>query len=178
MSGFTFRGIHSSKFGICTQDQSRVLIPPRREGRVTIPGRSGYYDGILNTVYDERVEEVVCGFVKPAGMTIPEACREIAYWLSGTGRLVYDKEPDKSYTATLSGAPPMEQHLHYGRFTLTWSCNPPFAYGRRVALPIRTGRNVVRYQGTAETPCIILLQNNSSWNIQNLRITAVKRSRK
>jgi len=178
MSGFTFRGIHSSRFGICTQDQSRALIPPRREGRLTIPGRSGYYDGILSTVYDERVEEILCGFVKPKDMTIPEACREIAYWLSGTGRLIYDKEPDKAYQARLSGAPPMEQHLHYGQFTLTWSCNPPFAVGRTVTLPIQTGRNAVQYRGTAEAPCVILLRNNSSWNIQNLRITAVKRRRK
>ena len=31
--------------------------------------------------------------------------------------------------ASLSGAPPMAQHLKYGEFTLTWSCNPPFALG-------------------------------------------------
>ena len=45
MSGFTFRGRHSSLFGIHTVDQARVILPPRREGRIAIPGRSGYYDG-------------------------------------------------------------------------------------------------------------------------------------
>ena len=35
MSGFSFKGVHSSKFGIYTQDQSRTLIPPKREGKIT-----------------------------------------------------------------------------------------------------------------------------------------------
>lgn len=46
MSGFSFKGVHSSKFGIYTQDQSRTLLPPKREGKITIPGRSGYYDDV------------------------------------------------------------------------------------------------------------------------------------
>jgi hypothetical protein len=33
MSGFSFRGVHSSKFGIYTQDTSRIILPPRREGK-------------------------------------------------------------------------------------------------------------------------------------------------
>lgn len=36
MSGFSFRGVHSSKFGIYTQDTSRIILPPRREGKVVI----------------------------------------------------------------------------------------------------------------------------------------------
>lgn len=53
MSGFSFKGVHSSKFGIYTQDQSRTLLPPKREGKITIPGRSGYYDDV-GAVYNER----------------------------------------------------------------------------------------------------------------------------
>ena len=85
MSGFSFKGVHSSKFGIYTQDQSRTLLPPKREGKITIPGRSGYYDDV-GAVYNERAESVLCSFVCPEGKTVPEVCREIAYWLSGSGR--------------------------------------------------------------------------------------------
>lgn len=176
MSGFSFRGVHSSKFGIYTQDQSRVILPPRREGKVTIPGRSGYYDGVAGSVYDERAESILCSFVCPKGKTVPEVCREIAYWLSGTGRLIYDKEPDKYYTARISGGPPMAQHLHYGEFTLTWSYNPPFAFGKTVTQEITSGENVIDYQGTAETPCVIVLRNTSETDIANISITAIKRS--
>lgn len=175
MSGFTFRGKHSSVFGIHTVDQARTISPPRREGRITIPGRSGYYDGVSGGVYDERQEVILCAFACPKGRTVPEVCREIAYWLSGAGPLVYDKEPDKYYTARLSGAPPMAQHLKYGEFTLTWSCNPPFAFGRTVSVPIRKGKNAIDYAGTAPTPCVIVLRNVSQSSTANITITAIKR---
>lgn len=175
MSGFTFRGKHSSQFGIHTVDQSRVILPPRREGRIAIPGRSGYYDGVSGDVYDERQEAVLCAFACPKGRSVPELCREIAYWLSGSGRLSYDKEPDKYYTARLSGAPPMAQHLKYGEFTLTWSCNPPFAFGKTVSAPIRKGENAVAYAGTAPTPCVIVLRSVSQSGAANITITAIKR---
>lgn len=176
MSGFTFKGVHSNTFGIYTQDQGRVILPPRREGRITIPGRSGYYDGAAGNVYDERVESILCSFKCPAGKTVAEMCREIAYWLSGVGRLSYGKEPDKYYLAHISGSPPTEQHLKYGTFDLTWSCNPPFAYGRTVTQPIASGENRVEYRGTAETPCVIVLRNLSTINAKTVTITAIKRS--
>ena len=176
MSGFTFRGVHSSTFGIHTQDQDRALSPPLREERITIPGRSGYYDGVPRAVYGEREESLLCAFKCPPGHTVPEVCREIAWWLSGRGRLVYDKEPDKHYLARLTGAPPMEQHLKHGQFTLTWSCNPPFALGRTVTAPLALGANRVEYRGTAETPCLIVLRNLSQTEVQTVTITAVKRS--
>ena len=175
MSGFTFRGRHSSLFGIHPVDQARVILPPRREGRIAIPGRSGYYDGVPGGVYDERQESILCAFTRPGDRTVAEVCREIAYWLSGTGRLVYDKEPDKYYTARLSGAPPMAQHLKYGEFTLTWSCNPPFAFGRTVSQAIQKGENAAAYAGTAPTPCVIVLRNVSAASAANITITAVKR---
>ena len=116
MSGFSFRGVHSSAFGIYTQDTGRIIIPPRRDGKVVIPGRSGYYNGTVGNVYDERAETIHCSFKCPSGKTVPEVCREIAYWLSGIGRLIYDKEPDKYYTAHISGGPPMAQHHEQGAF--------------------------------------------------------------
>ncbi len=97
MSGFSFHGVHSSTFGIYTQDQARTILPARREGKITIPGRSGSYEGVRGNVYDERLETILCAFKCPAGKTVPEICREIAYWLSGSGRLSYDKEPDKHW---------------------------------------------------------------------------------
>ncbi len=175
MSGFTFRGVHSKTFGIYTQDQSRTILPPRRESRVVIPGRSGYYDEAVPGVYDEREESILCGFKCPQGKTVPEVCREVAYWLAGSGRLSYDKEPDKYYTAQITGGPPMEQHLKYGSFTLTWCCNPPFALGRTVTMAIRSGENPIAYRGTAETPCVIVLRNPSGGSVRDVTITAIKR---
>lgn len=176
MSGFTFRGVHSSVFGICSQDQSRSILPPGREEKIVIPGRSGYYGGGGPGVYDERVENLHCSFKCPSGKTVPEMCREIAYWLSGEGRLIYDKEPDKHYNARLTGAPPMEQHLKWGSFDLAWTCNPPFALGRTVTQPLAMGSNPMAYRGTAPAPCLIVLRNLSQTDASTITITAVKRS--
>ena len=136
MSGFTFRGVHSSVYGICTQDQERAILPPGRDERIVIPGRSGYYDGPPG-VYDERVEGLHCAF----------KC-----------------------------SPPMEQHLKWGSFDLTWSCNPPFALGRTVTQPLTMGANPIAYRGTAPAPCLIVLRNLSQTSASTVTITAVKRS--
>ena len=47
-----------------------------RQGVSAVPGVRG-------NVYDERLETILCAFKCPAGKTVPEICREIAYWLSG-----------------------------------------------------------------------------------------------
>jgi len=80
-----------------------------------------------------------------------------------------------SYNARITGAPPMAQHLKHGEFTITWSYNPPFAFGRTVSVPLHSGRNDIRYEGTAETPCVIVLRNVSASSAANITITAVKR---
>ena len=69
----------------------------------------------------------------------------------------------------------MAQHLKHGEFTITWAYNPPFAFGRTVSVPIHSGRNDIRYEGTAETPCVIVLRNVSAASAANVTITAVKR---
>lgn len=176
MSGFSFRGVHSSKFGIYTQDTDRIILPPRREERIVIPGRSGYYDGVAGNIYDERTETIHCAFKCPSGRSVPEICREIAYWLSGIGRLTYDKEPDKYYMACISGGPPMAQHLKYGEFDLTWSYNLPFAFGPVITAPLVMGPNHLAYRGTVPAPCLIVLRNLSDTDVQTVTITAVKRS--
>lgn len=103
-------------------------------------------------------------------------CREIAYWLSGSGRLIFDREPDQVLSRQIVGRAAMSQHLKYGEFTITWSYNPPFAFGKTITEPLKNGENVIDYQGTAEAPCVIVLRNTSETDISNVTITAIKRS--
>ena len=70
----------------------------------------------------------------------------------------------------------MSQHLKYGEFTITWSYNPPCAFGKTITEPLKNGENVIDYQGTAEAPCVIVLRNTSETDISNVTITAIKRS--
>ena len=58
-----------------------------------------------------------------------ENAREVADWLSGTGELIFDDEPDKYYMATIYEYIGIEQ-LHllpYGGSEVTFECEP-FAY--------------------------------------------------
>ena len=176
MSGFSSGASIVANSGFIHRTRAGSFLPPRREGKVVIPGRSGYYDGVAGMSTTSGPRLFIVRSNARAGKTVPEVCREIAYWLSGTGRLVYDKEPDKYYTARISGGPPMAQHLKYGEFDLTWNYNPPFALGRTVTQPIASGENLVDYQGTAETPCIIVLRNLSDADVLTVTITAIKRS--
>lgn len=86
-------------------------------------------------------------------------------------------EPDKYYMAELYDPGEVQDYFMESArdFELNFTCEP-FAYGASVQVPIHGGRNVVKYAGTAETPCTIILRNTSNRNIQNIKITAVKRS--
>ena len=124
------------------------LLPPKRARKITIPGRSGSYDfGAKN--WEERTLRMTCTLTH---QVTKAEFREIIYALSKKARLRLWNEPDKYYIAE------------------------PFAYGPTITTPLENGRNKIAYQGTAETPCMIVLRNVSSSNVQNITITATKRS--
>ena len=59
-------------------------------------------------VYNERAESVLCSFVCPEGKTVPEVCREIAYWLSGSGLSLIH-----IFAAEVYGCTVEEKKVHY-----------------------------------------------------------------
>lgn len=149
-----------------------VLLPPKRSRKLTIPGRSGSYDfGAKN--WEDRTLRISCMLLRQ--MTKAEF-REIVYLLSKKNRLHLWNEPDKYYIAELYESPEVQDYyLEAAReFELAFTCEP-FAYGDRATAPIKSGRNVVNYKGTAEAPCMIVLRNVSTSNVANITITAIKR---
>lgn len=103
MVGFTFCGRHSVKdFGICM----RFRDQPQ--------GASGASGGSIHTV--------ACR-IAPDRPPVPGRRREdILRWLSQTGTLVFDDEPDRPYTAAVSGIAAPEQGLGDGVFSLVFAC--------------------------------------------------------
>lgn len=151
---------------------SDTFLPPKRERKITIPGRSGSYDYGSNA-WDERMLRLECTLMRQ--ITKAEF-REIVYLLSGKNRLRLWNEPDKYYVAELYDS---EEVMDYyaesmREFELTFVCEP-FAYGQTVTKAITSGRNAVKYGGTAETPTVITLRNTSGAAATNVTITAVKR---
>lgn len=102
--------------------------------------------------------------------------REVAYWLSQKERLYFYDEPDKYYTATLYSSVdvtifPSEVERE---FTLMFVCDP-FAYKDIPISNLETGSNGVKYHGTTDSPCTIVLKNNNDFPISNIQITVIKR---
>lgn len=150
-----------------------TFLPPKRERKLSIPGRSGLYDyGAKN--WEERTLRIECSLMRQ--ITKAEF-REIVYILSKKNRLRLWNEPDKYYMAELyDSADVLDYYLESMReFELTFVCDP-FAYGSILTVPLASGRNRVSYGGTAETPAVIVLKNASETEATNVTITAIKRS--
>ena len=174
-NGFTFNDRHSSEFGITYKADSRVLLPEKRRSGIMVPGRSGayyQYDG----AYNAREETFTCYFQPQQGKTTAITTRNIAGWLSGRGRIIFDDEPDKYYIAVLAGAPPLDRHLKFGEFELTFLYNPPFAFSiAEQIMSLTLGTNRIQYKGTEATPARIIITNNGTGAIQTIKLTAIKR---
>jgi predicted phage tail component-like protein len=171
--GFTFKGVHSSAYGVFETPDSRMLSPPKRRTLIEIPGRNTAFvqeDG----GYDSRVESIVCSYAAQPGINLQRQVRLIAGWLNGIGELTYDYEPEMHYNAFLSNAPPTAKHLLFAQFTLEFTVNHPFAYETATSetFAIRNGQPIViQARGTIETPIRITITNTGSATINNLTIS-------
>lgn len=169
---FQFGSINSmDKWGIMVIAYD-YFLPPKRERKISIPGRSGMYD-FGAECWDERTLRISCTLTRPMSKA---EFREVVYELSRKRALRLWNEPDKYYMAELYDPSEVQDYFNEcaREFELNFTCEP-FAYGRTLSVPIKKGVNAMKYAGTAETPCLIILKNTSSTNIQNLTITAVKR---
>lgn len=175
LGGFSFKGVHSSTYGVRETPQNRVLTPPKRRHLITIPGRSSAViqeDG----GYDSRVESILCTYAAQDGVSLQRQVRLIAGWLNGVGELVFDYEPEMRYNAYLSSSPPLVKDLHHASFELEFTCNHPFAYeaAQQVVFNIDSGDTItIPVEGTVETPIRFIIENTGSTTINSL--TLIKR---
>lgn len=176
IGGFTFKGVHSSEYGVYETPESRMLSPAKRRTLIPIPGRSTSYiqeDG----GYEARTESIVCTFALPnkPDVDLQRQVRLIAGWLSGVGELTFDYEPEMHYNAFLSSAPPLVKHLQYAEFTLEFTINHPFAYETAISEDYANVGNNTKITahagGTIETPVRIIIKNTGTTTVNNLSIT-------
>jgi len=174
--GFSFKGVHSSTFGVYETPESRVLLPKKRRTLIEIPGRSEAFiqeDG----GYNSRVESISCSYSPRTGELLQRQVRLIAGWLSGVGELTFDYEPEMHYNAFLSSAPPTTKQMamQYATFELEFTCNHPFAYETAQQLQfanVSSGEPItITTDGTISTPIRLIIKNTGSTPIQNLIIT-------
>ncbi len=175
----TFAGRDTGEFGIKIKTLRR-LLPERREELEDIPGTPGQYDYSGSEPEDQAVAyqmgiiQVDC-MVEAADLPqLRTRAREIAAWLSRTGRLYFSDEPDKYYIGRIYSPIVFEQLFKYGQWTVEFKVKP-FAFGKAVNVPAIGKAPLtisVIYGGTAPTPARLVLRNIGNAPIRGpIRIT-------
>ena len=135
--GFTWRGDHSSKYGIVrVSDGSRyndTILPAFQDTTQKIPGSDGtlYWESFytnktfsVNIAFDHLTEDNY---------------RKLRQWLNGKdrGELIFDEAPYKAYTVKIQNAPQLKticfnednQRIYKGEGTISFVAYYPFARG-------------------------------------------------
>lgn len=93
--GFKFNNRHSRELGIGYTTESMPITPSKRQTEVTVQGRDGAY--IFEDGYDNIQIQFLCSILGESIVERRKRAREIASWLSTTGTLIMDYEPDVEY---------------------------------------------------------------------------------
>lgn len=167
---FTWKGIKDSAMGINALPYSRTLTPAQRVIQTYIQGRDGTYNWTDGT-YDNGMISIPCIYF---GSTAPETIRQVAGWLTGSGPLIFDDEPDKYYQAYIYDAQEVERNLYEDSFTLSFIVFP-FALGapQTVSQDLTySGEAItINVEGTANTPCVITYRNTGAQVINTITVT-------
>lgn len=129
MIGFSFKGRHSSTLNIGVRSVDRSLRPAKRDNSFNISGQHGSpFSG--EELYENRPIKMILALINNENWSeLRDNAREVAEWLSGEGKLVFDDEPDKYYYATIKEYVGIEQiHLlPVGGVEISFEAYP-FAY--------------------------------------------------
>lgn len=167
---FSFKGVQDSTMGVMALPYSRSLKAQQRAVQTYIQGRNGTYDWSDGTFANGTIT-IPCKYF---GSTSPTTLRAVAAWLSGSGDLVFDDEPDKHYEAKLYQSIDVDRELFEDGFDIVFTVFP-FAMSTlntKHQVLTSSGEEVtVKTNGTAKTPCLITFINTGSETINNLTIT-------
>lgn len=169
-SVFSFGGITDLSMGVLVTGVTRPIKPNKRNVQTVIPGQSGTFDF---TADDYDPEQIVMDCMYTGADPVNFA-RQLAVWLSGTNDLIMADEPDKAYIATVWVEISEEYVFTLRHFTLTFTCQP---HARSAAqqldaeVTVSGGGLTLMVEGTAPTPCRIIIHNTGTTTIRNLSIT-------
>lgn len=175
MIGFKFKGRHSSEFNIGFHSVDRTAIPERRKKEFTILGRSGTLE-LDSTEYEKRFITGKVGVMYIDSFPdLRHKIRDVAGWLSGSGPLIFDDEPEKAYEASVYSAVGIDQLLLQPRgvMEIEFECQP-FATStdlrREQATGGRTTRFEIENKGNMLTCGTFVIKNMGRTNITKIKI--------
>ena len=97
-SGFTYKGIHSSRFGITAKTKSRPVLPEMKYNSFESPLIDGVYDFSAaneygHAFYNDRFFEIQIQATADNLRELEKKVSKIAVWLRGSGELQFDDMP-------------------------------------------------------------------------------------
>lgn len=146
MYGFTYRGRHSSEFGLLMNTKDRPVMPPMRKEKATAMYRDGdvdYSNSGGRIYYDDRIVKLTLTVIKPELRQTHDTVSKIVSWLSGWyDELIFDDMPYTVWLARPEDLGSIEASLHrIGKFTVQFRCKP---FNRDILdfAPVKVGAKV------------------------------------
>ena len=93
--GFSLNGIHNDAFEICIKTESLPGLASKRQKSISVQGRDGQH--VVEDGYDNVTIRYKCSLHRDTIALRRKATRQIFDWLSNTGPLITDYEPDVIY---------------------------------------------------------------------------------
>ena len=114
---------HNSEFGVVFNSQNRTITPAKRKNQYYVNGRDGYLD-FGDETFENRIITLEINLLTNNMTNLRQKVRDVAYWLSGSGNLIFDDENDKAYVAKVFEAIDLEQLTTTGKANITFECEP------------------------------------------------------
>ena len=106
-TGFTFKGIHSGRFGIVMKTSSRPIQPELKSSVYDAPLMDGSYDfsaanSYGRAFYKDRTFVIIMQIFAADIYELQKKISRISSWLTGSGILTFDDMPFVKWNASLS----------------------------------------------------------------------------
>jgi predicted phage tail component-like protein len=171
MTGFKFKNIHSSTFGVVSST-SRPLLPAVKVSEVTpdfCDGSIDFSDSNEHNryMYSDRVFEVCLQVSASDIYRLLGKLEDVKSWLIGKGELIFDDSPDRIWSARVLQEIPFAPQLLglYAELAISFRVEP-FAYGieQNYTKELTGGVNVISFDNdsTFYTPPILELHGSAT----------------
>lgn len=100
--GFTYKGIHSDDKGITVETINNPILPAIKTISYTPQWQHGTMDYSFlegKYFYEDKIVEMLLKIRADTISDLYSKCKDMALWLTGAGKLVFDEKPDRYYSA-------------------------------------------------------------------------------
>lgn len=173
MLGFSFNGVHIKELGLGMQSVDRNLLPSRKHSKYNVLGIDGEIIHDFKTYHNKEISVTLYILPNTNFKEFREKVHQVADFLSGKGKLIFDDEPEKVYDAVILDNISLRQLKLQpnGIAELSFEC-APFCYSKNLNKKETRGKTLtVENKGNKKTCFTIELTNVGTSTINNINLT-------